>query len=658
MLPTTLRSINQDVKVDRSMTILLHKKISINDKQKSQQPTSFSVHGKLMGWTDGERIIDCNTIQKTIEEQWKEGGPDLMANLMRGIVGPCIIEIKSNDEIWFFASCASSGFYWIFTPRSDDSEYNYLVSNDEGRFLRQAFNMGGKITDGALMNAVLSHQSVIRPLFDGLIAKSKRCPPGFYAKFFGSEPKLQSYLFNDQPKSRKQQDVVLKKKMKAIGDIYKSYCKIHGVSAKLSFSGGVDSTALLLNHKDGLDESVQGYYINRGKLSEMKMAADIANRANCQIDFVKPHEGFSITDIRRRAETGLSIMNGLVYMKHGFHYSPYNFDDEVDRLILTGQNSDLLFHVDTHAPSSFSTGIVRVIKMSSGIISRFKTTVIYYTICRILKKNNKYQDTPPGVIETYTSLSEHGTKKYSLPDGVINIIKIYKKENYVLPLVNWLKSEFYPILSGSVLSGGEKDNHAVRLARWLRTVGNIQQQFLNVSSYEKTTICTPYSEGPLAVELLSYRLGLTDVLFPKIFLHKYIHSKLKITYNNIRKKILKDRLIYYPSQIIYYGSKYLIQKVKKFVSRQKNTYYKPLSSHHVTSRDDISNLREILGYQDGAVERVLLKYVNDNACKKYLSFLYDCIDLKVDPDTLSSKEGMQLCRLVNLQIMMNKKEDF
>ena len=639
------------------MTILLHKKIAINCKQKTQRSTSFSVHGKLMGWTDGERIIDCNTIQKTIEEQWKKGGPDLMANLMRGIVGPCIIEVKSNDEIWFFTSCASSGFYWIFTSRSDESKYNYLVSNDEGKFLRQAFNMGGKITDGALMNVVLSHQSVIRPLFDGLISKSKRCPPGFYVKFFGSEVKLQSYLFNNQSKSRKQQDVVLKKKMKAIGDIYTSYCKIHGISAKLSFSGGIDSTALLLNHKDGLDKSAQGYYINRGKLSEMKMAAEIAKRTNSQINFVKPYEGFSIKDIRRRAETGLSIMNGLVYMKHGFHYSPYNFNDNVDRLILTGQNSDTLFHVDTHAPSSFSTGIVRVIKMSSGIISRFKTTIIYYTISRLFKKN-KYQNIPPGVIETYTSLSEHNTNKSSLPDGVINIIKTYKKENYVLPFVNWLKGEFYPILSGTALSIGEKDNHAVRLARWMRTVGNFHQQFCNVSSCEKITICTPYSEGPLAVELLSYRLGLTDVLFPKIFLHKYIFSELKKNYNDIRKKILKDRLIDYPSQIIYYGSKYLIQKVKKFIRKQKNINYKPLSSHHITSRDDLNNLREILGHQDGAVERVLLKYVNDNSCKKYLSFLYDCIDLKVNPSTLSSKEGMQLCRLVNLQIMMNKKEEF
>ena len=639
------------------MTILLHKKILIKEKQKIKQPTVFSVYGKLMGWTDGETVIDCNDIKKTIEEKWEKSGPDSIATLMRGVVGPCIVEIRSNDQFWLFASCASGGFYWILTTESHELEHKYLVSNDEGRFLRQASRMGGEITDGALMNVVLSHQSVIRPIFDGLISKSKRCPPGFYVKFSSTEVKLQDYLFNNQTKTRKQQDAVLKKKMKAIDDVYKSYCRIHGASVKLAFSGGVDSTALLLNHKNSLDNSVQGYYINRGKLSEMKMAVEIANRADCKIDFVKPYEGFSILDIKRRAEKGLSVMNGLVYLKHGFHFSPYGFDSTIERLIITGQNSDTLFHVDTHAASSFSKGIIRTIKMTKGIILRFKTTVMFFTLYRLLKKHDNYQTTPPGVIETYTSLSEHDNSKTSLPNGVIDIIKDYKKKSYVLPLINWLKKEFDPSLSVIVLSDGEKDNHAVRLARWLRTVGNFHQQFLNISSHEKITICTPYSEGPLAVELLSYRLGLIDVLFPKIFLHKYIHDKLQSTYSNVRKKVLNDRLIYFPQQLIYYGFKFLIQKIKKFVKRLQNKQYKPLSSHHITSKNDLYNLREVLGHKDGIVDRFLLNYVKDNACKKYLSHLYDCIDLKVDPGTISSTEGMQLCRLVNLQIMLNTKDE-
>ena len=147
------------------------------------------------------------------------------------------------------------------------------------------------------------------------------------------------------------------------------------------------------------------------------------------------------------------------------------------------------------------------------------------------------------------------------------------------------------------------------------------------------------------------------MLFPKRFLHQYIHSKLKVTYNKIRKIVLNDRLIYFPQQIIYYGFKFIIQKIKKIVLEIQNKRYNQLSSHHVTSKDDLYNLREVLGHKNEIVERFLLNYINDNECKKYLNYLYDCIDLKVDASTISSDVGAQLCRLVNLQIMLNAKDD-
>ena len=148
-----------------------------------------------------------------------------------------------------------------------------------------------------------------------------------------------------------------------------------------------------------------------------------------------------------------------------------------------------------------------------------------------------------------------------------------------------------------------------------------------------------------------------DVLYPKIFLHTYIYNKLQITYGNIRKKVLNDRLIYFPQQIIYYGFKFLTQLTKKFVKRLQNKTHKPSSSQHITSENDLYKLREILGHKEGVVERFFLKNINDYSCKKYLNYLYDCIELKVNSSNISSTEGMQLCRLVNLQIMMTKKKE-
>ena len=62
----------------------------------------------------------------------------------------------------------------------------------------------------------------------------------------------------------------------------------------------------------------------------------------------------------------------------------HKFDGKVKRLVLTGQNSDTLFHVDTHAASSFSKGIILVLKWQR--YTRFKTTVIYFTLYSYLKK--------------------------------------------------------------------------------------------------------------------------------------------------------------------------------------------------------------------------------------------------------------------------------
>ena len=55
-------------------------------------------------WTDERLSIHINDgveWVKTIKDNWIKGGPDSIAKLMRGIVGPCIIEIQNNNDVWF-----------------------------------------------------------------------------------------------------------------------------------------------------------------------------------------------------------------------------------------------------------------------------------------------------------------------------------------------------------------------------------------------------------------------------------------------------------------------------------------------------------------------------------------------------------------------------
>ena len=119
-------------------------------------------------------------------------------------------------------------------------------------------------------------------------------------------------------------------------------------------------------------------------------------------------------------------------------------------------------------------------------------------------------------------------------------------------------------------------------------------------------------------------------------------------------------MINFPGQIIYFGIKYLNKKLKKFLIfnlRNKNSK-KISSSSSKISKDDLSNLREIIGHKDGVVDRILINYVSDNSCKKHLNFLYDCIELKIDPSNLNDLKGSELCRLVNLQLVLQAEDNF
>ncbi|SFC96397.1 hypothetical protein SAMN05660831_00257 [Thiohalospira halophila DSM 15071] len=636
----------------------MHKTVYSGSKLKGEQRVELSVHGMLMGWTDGDTSIKSRRIQSTVEKEWERGGADALATFMRGVVGPCMIEVSTADAVWLFASCASSGFYWMPVVGEGEEQHEYLVSNQEGRFLRAALRMGGELSEGAVMNAVLSHQSVIRPPFSGLVKGTHRCPPGFYVEFSSGEARPQTFLINKEPKTRRRQDADLGKKCRAVAEIYESYCKDIGANATISFSGGVDSTALLLLHKSGLDRKTQGYYIDRGKVSEKKMASDIARRAGCEIDFIKPLEGFSSADVRKRAGTGLAVLNGVGYMKHSFRYCPIEGDNEIQRLVLTGQNSDMMFHIDHYAPSSFTTGLVRNVKMAAGIPRRFRKTVAYYAFLYLSNESNLSSGLPPGVEESFIGLSEHGAEGGGLEHRVKHVVMDYKHEHYVVPTSRWFQSAVYPELSNSRLHSGLKVNHAARLARWLRTIGSIHQQFLNNGTHENLVICTPFSEGPLAVELLSYRLGLRDVLMPKRFLHGVIRSQLGVSYSRIRHQVLGGGWIDLPSQVARYSARSIKRLAKRFLKIQHNEQAKSSTTRHAIGIDDLRNLREILGHQDGVVERTLLNYVNDDECRTYLNRLYDCLELRVDPDSLSKTDGMQLCRLVNLQVMLEAEETF
>lgn len=612
-----------------------------------------------MGWADEAETISSELLQADFEKIWNSGGPKAFAHFMRGVVGPCIIEALTEGGAWLFASSASAGFYYRANSPADIGGCGYLVSNEEGRLFRTVLRMGGELSEGAVMNAVLSHQAVIRPIFSGFFDGVYRCPPGFYLEISPKECNLKSFIISKHVKTRSQQDTDLRKKMIAVSKIYEEYSKRTGAAVTLAFSGGVDSTALLLLHKTGLNQERAGYYKNRGKVSEKAIACEIAGTAGVPIDVIEPYESFSPHEAKRRASAGLATLNGVAYLKHGFRYSPIDGNDQSSLLIVTGQNSDTMFHIDHYAPSSFLTGVARIGKLIAGMGPRFRTTVMYFWLSQIFSRDSSEYGLPPSVLQSYMGVSEHGDRANSFPRGTEDLLASYKRSHYVDPLVNWLRREVYPQLNASGVGPGLRVNHAARLARWLRTIGGFHQQFLNIGSHEKVTICTPFSEGPVANELLTYRLSFKDVVTPKRFLHDLIRAELGISYAMVRRKILGGGISLIYEQVVKRVkrvSKKAIRAIRPGSIRGNQSEATSESTKiQVISLEDLRKLREILVDRDGVVRRSLLNYVREPDSRSYLNHLYDCLEFKVDPGLLGKRHGMELCRLINLQVMIDFK---
>ena len=631
----------------------MHKKIIFDEINNTMVP-AFTVHGLFMGSVDEMGSTYPENIQDTFRKHWDEGAEVSFSSFMRGVVGPCIIEVLFQDKIWFFSSCASSGFYWTSVSNEKSNNIEYLLSNEEGVFFREALGLGCELSEGAVINTILSHHSVSRPIFTGLLKDTYRCPPGFSLEISSQECKLNTFILNKTKKTRKQQDGDLRKNFSAVADIYKTYIKKVRGSASVAFSGGVDSTALILLHKSCSGPRPLAYYIDRGKIAEKKMASEITRRSRFKFIAVKPDEGFSAIDARRRAATGLATLNGIAYMEHGFRYFPLQEGNgQVSRFVITGQNSDTMFHIDHYAATSYSTGLYRFLIMMSGILPRFRKTILYYKLSQVFEKNVRNAPVPPGVLESYTGLSEHGSKGEFASKEVNNLFCRYKYKHYVYPLMRWLKSEVYPELIEMKYDYGHKINHVARLARWLRTISSFHQQFSNIGKHENIVVCTPFSEGPVATDLLSYRLGFMDVLFPKRFLHALIRDELGVSYAKVRSDTLGGWSKFSVDLIDLLMK--LAKRLTKLVQRRRHNgnFISVNPPRSAVSFDQLRNLREVLGHTNGVVKRPLLNYGESDAYRSYLSYLYDCIDLRVDPGSISRAQGNELCRLVNLQVMLD-----
>ncbi len=411
----------------------------------------------------------------------------------------------------------------------------------------------------------------------------------------------------------------------------------------------------MLALKEGLADNGL-VYKDSGKKDEKMFASYLADHEGFKLRVIKPKNRPVIDVSRKIGTSGLAAFNGIGYLRFGFETFGFFYSDMGDyQTVITGQNADTLFHVDHFGPDNRVSGLTRVLLILKSMKYRMVYSMPFYkgTFSGKLLSPFKCSKNRKNTIGMLVMPSLIGLDEHNYPfqvetikkDPVLQCVVNYKVKNYYDMFSDYFLNKYNTSIDSSKIKDIDPriSNHIVRTTRWLRTIGSFQQQFHNISQTEKVHVIASYSEGPIANILLNWQLGVMDVLSIKRYSHQYIKTKLGMSYSQARKDalgrmsitLLLKHLIPFKSTL-----KRLLLKKRKFIST-----------------DDLRNLRDILGHEDGMLERPLLNHVDDDDLKKHLNYLYDCLELKVDPETLSKTEGTQLCRLVNLQVMLGAEDE-
>ena len=503
--------------------------LPFNDNFDSDQ-TIINIFGELMGVVFERKVFGYNESLKLIEDAVKKKNQKILKKIIRGVVGQCFIEIKTKKSLELWASCSSSGFIFgvdghlkkIAPLKYSINRCILYCSNNEGEFygIWREKVTNNKISQDAIMNAIMSHQSVIRPPFDGLYSNTYRCQPGCMLRITDENFEIDPYIIIDKEELINQKDNLSQEDNLsfAIDAVVNLYKEKKNSKINIAFSGGIDSVFLMLAFKNNLSENSL-IYINYEKETEKKLASYIAKHEGFKLKVINQSKTLDLDLMRNFGSSGLSTLNSIGMLRHNFSNYRFLNLDKNNHEVLTGQNADLLFHVDHFGPDNRMSLFARIIKIIKSAKYRKIYTMPFYKGSFFLNffslfkySENKQNTLGKLVMPSLVSLSEHNypfnlstlKSKNEILQRIIN----YRIENYYNEFTDYFLNKYQLNINLTKIKdiNPKISNHIVRTIRWLRTVGSIQQQFHNISNIEKVNNITPYSEGPLANILLNWQL--------------------------------------------------------------------------------------------------------------------------------------------------------
>lgn len=527
--------------------------------QLQSENSSLYILGDFMG-----AVLDQSTLDKEASLKYlkyffaRKDFNSQLKSFMPNIVGSCIfILIDKNSEITFFSSFSSSG---LFFSRINN---NIKLSTHE-ECLTQLVDKDNKdIDEDELLANMTLHTIFCRSPFKTFLKKVTRVPAGAYIQIDVKDnyKTKRGILFNRTEIDQSQRDQYFKNLLNGVLELQAKYYK---ENLYLFFSGGIDSS-LLLSATKKIKKNIKAIFIPyHGVRSRATYTASFVSKIlKTNLAITK----MGILDdsfIKSSAQSGFGTLSGMQYLGAGNRVDHLDLADKTIN-VLSGQNADTLFHIDTFAPASTVVGYKRFI---ANISARKKRYIYSDSSLTNIKSFNKFNNILEHIA---SSLDEHegfNSSNKIIESNIKKLIRTHKINHSYTPILDILDEE-YSIKENFSSSDSGSKIFSLKVMRWFRTVQNVPVNYLNLSKASKINRLIPYTEGPIANFAINYKILPSDHFFEKRIIYWLFFKLSKLNYRlivNLAFIANFPRLIFDKIQFLFFKKESIADGYKNNIS--------------------------------------------------------------------------------------------
>ena len=598
-------------------------------------------------------------------------------SFFRTLIGKCIVVIKSSLEIKIYVSPSSSGLFYM------KSKNKIKIFDDESYVYKQACD--SNYNELELLNIIISHQGLMRMPFSTPVDDISRLIGGCKLVIENDLLfRMDMYILKDQKelkekskKTHKQDYKEFENLLNGTVEIISSFYKDHPLF--LAKSGGVDSSVLLAA-LSSTASSFSTIYIPYGgnKSTAEKVAKSISSKFNVELNVMplikdKNEKIKLIKNLKQKILVGLGFLIGPQYLKvnQELFYKEIKNENNHETVLITGQNLDSLYFLDTFSPGSFVTGLEKFITSLNSVKKRIyfsdfflnqKSYKSFFSLWPFkISKNSINKNFKKYLISYVTSTEEHVvpfSKSKIIPKKLTSLehdYRMFKVKKIIDPIVSMYIKKSNIGINFEKLELAEK-NHLIRITKWCRFVQNCHTNYHNLRKTDNVNRITPFSEGPLTDFFLTYQLKFSDSFLIKRFCKSYLKLNHDFNYSSFVKKFTSSTKIsifraIFDFLLKHHLTKYVFTKIAELIFPFRMEQRAQNKKDLVEGNKDSGDLLNSLNLKSSSLD----KYFSNRDIKRFINDRKKVIE-EGNYSNLSKSEYMQLCRMINLENLLQTKK--